>query len=144
MAVISISEGGKTYQVSEKDNGRFWYLHNKLHRELGPAIENSNGGVAFYFDGNKIPCSSQKEFEKIIGLKKEAAAIKQFDVKIECYVPATVSVRVSAKTPEEAIEKAKKTPPRSVQYRLPAKRDHKISVYDAGMSIIRLVKNLVG
>jgi hypothetical protein len=137
------SEGGKQYNISEKENGRFWYLNNKLHRELGPAIENSGGG-SWWYEGTKIACSSQKEFEKIIKLKKEAAAQKWFDVKVETLVPATITHRIFAKTPEEAIEKSKTTPPRSIQYKLPAKKDRKITVYDAGLTIIRLVKNLLG
>ena len=138
-------EGGKTYTISIKDNGdRFWYLNNKLHREKGAAIENIGGGKAWYYEGNKIACSSQKEFEKIIGLKKEAEVIKWFDVKVESLVPCIQTYRISAKTAEEAIQKATTASPKSVQYRLPAKKDRKITVYDAMTSIVRLVKNLLG
>ena len=143
MAVETVSEGGKTYAVSEKENGRFWYLNNKLHRELGPAIENDGGGV-WYYEGTRVVCSSQKEFEKMIGLKKEAAAIKQFDIKVETMVPTVITYRVSAKNAEEAATKIKGAQPRNVQYKLAAKRDKKLTVYDAGTIMVRLIKNLLG
>ena len=50
-------------------NSRRWYLHGKCHREDGPAIEWADGDKWWYFDGIRISCSSQQEFERIIRLK---------------------------------------------------------------------------
>jgi hypothetical protein len=137
-------EDGKQYNISNKNGDEFWYLNNKLHREKGPAIILQNGAQVWYYEGTKMVCCSQKEFEQLIGLKKTAQQMQQYDVKIETMVPAELTFRVTAKSPEEAVQKAKLAQPRNVQYKMPARKDRKASVYDAGMSIIRLVKNLVG
>jgi hypothetical protein len=139
------NEDGKQYSISVKPNGdRFWYLNNKLHREKGAAIELATGGRAYYYEGNKIACSSQKEFEKIIGLKKEAQTIQIYDVKIAANVPATLTFRVNAKSPEEALQKTKTMSPNSVQYKLPARKNIKATIYQAGTSLVKLVKNMLG
>jgi len=140
-----VQEGGKSYNVSIRGAGdKFWYLNNKLHREKGPAIELIGGGKAWYFEGNKIACSSQKDFEDKIRLKKEANETHTYDVKIECMVPAVMTYRITAKNPEEALTKTKSARPTNIQYKHGGKRDKKAMVYDAGLSIVRLVKNLVG
>jgi hypothetical protein len=140
-----IQENGKTLNVSVKENGdKFYYLNNKLHRERGPAIELAAGGSAWYFEGDKVACSSQKEFEKIIGLKKEAAAQRYFDVKIEGTMPFIQTYRIFAKNAEEALQKTKTATPKSTQYKLPAKRNIKATIYRAGTMMVELVKNLLG
>lgn len=136
-------EGGKTYNISEKNGNRFWYLNNKLHRELGPAIELVAGGGVYYFQGEKIACSSQKDFENKIALKKTATKEVYWDCKIETMVPAILSYRILAKTPEEAATKAKTASPNHVQYKLAHKRDKKLTIYEAGKSIVRFIKNMV-
>ena len=43
----------KTYKVDVYDNGsKHWFLNDKLHREDGPAIENSDGSKAWYLNDN--------------------------------------------------------------------------------------------
>ena len=46
-----------------------WYLNGKVHREDGPAIIYARFSKAWYWHGNKINCSSQEEFERILKLK---------------------------------------------------------------------------
>jgi hypothetical protein len=66
-------------EIDSYGNKRY-YKDGKLHREDGPAIEWVNGDKYlfsntftahndWYFNGLKINCSSQEEFEKIIKLK---------------------------------------------------------------------------
>jgi hypothetical protein len=140
---VAVSEGGKNYSVSERENGRFWYLNNKLHRELGPAIENIGGGV-WYYEGVKMPCHSQKEFEQLISLKKQAAALQWFDVKIDSVVQCVQTYRVQATTPEEALTKTKTAQARSTQYKLHTKKNTKATITNAGTTLVRLIKNLIG
>jgi hypothetical protein len=138
-----VSEAGKVYVLSMKDNGdRFWYQDNKLHREKGPAIEFGSGGGVWFWRGEKVSCASQKEFEKVVELKKQANHQSYFDVKVECMVPAVMTYRVLAKDAEEAIGKIKNMQPRDIQYKPGQKQERKLSIYDAGTSLLRLVKNL--
>lgn len=68
-----------------------------------------------------------------------------FDLKVETLLPATlIYKRVLAESPEEAIKLIGRLTPNNVQYRLPGKRDRKITIYDAGTLMIKFVKNLLG
>lgn len=67
-----------------------------------------------------------------------------YDLKLECMLPATLTYRVLAETPEQAVEMIKNLPPNSVRHKLHGRRDIKLMVYDAGCSVLRLIKNLVG
>jgi len=41
------------YTVKVFDNGdRIWYLNGKIHREDGPAVEQSNGTLKWFLNGN--------------------------------------------------------------------------------------------
>jgi len=55
------------------DGSEWWYKNNLMHRLDGPAlIEKNTKNVEFknwYYEGNKISCSSQEEFERLIKLK---------------------------------------------------------------------------
>jgi len=45
----------KEYTVKVLEDGsKCWYLHGKLHREDGPAIEWSDGGKEWYLHGNHL------------------------------------------------------------------------------------------
>lgn len=48
---------------------KYWYYNDQLHRLDGPAVEFPNYKKTWYYYGKEIPCSSQKEFEKLINLK---------------------------------------------------------------------------
>lgn len=74
---------------------------------------------------------------------KDKKPIKQyFEVRMEVMLPATLTYRVYAETPEEAIELIKHKAPNTVKPRINGKKDLKIMVYNAGTSLIRLIKNL--
>lgn len=68
---------------------------------------------------------------------------KWFDVRIECTVPATFSYRIFAENPEEAVQLVKNKQPNSIQYRIPIRKEFKLTVYKAGTYMIEFVKNLM-
>lgn len=65
-----------------------------------------------------------------------------FDVKIECMLPATLTYRILAETPEQAADLIKGKQPNSVHYKLAGKKELKMIVYHAGSCIIKLIKKL--
>ncbi len=67
-----------------------------------------------------------------------------FDVKVEVLLPATLVFRVLAEDANKAADMIKNKHPNSVKYRLHGKKDIKLTVYDAGCTIIKFMKNLVG
>lgn len=67
-----------------------------------------------------------------------------YDVKVECMIPATITFRILAEDPEEAADLIRGAAPISVVHRLVGRKDHKLSVYDAGSTMLRWMKNLVG
>ncbi len=77
-------------------------------------------------------------------IKKIAKPIEKYyyDVKVECMLPATLTYRVLAETPEQAAELIRNQGPISVKHKLIGKKDLKLTVYDAGCSFIKLIKNL--
>jgi hypothetical protein len=49
-----------------------WYQHGKLHRVDGPAVEYGecdDDYRAWYYEGEKVYCYSQEEFEKFLRFK---------------------------------------------------------------------------
>ena len=54
--------------VSDRGD-KWWYVHNKLHRIDGPAIEMFDGYKAWCINGNRVPCDTQEEFERLMRLK---------------------------------------------------------------------------
>lgn len=76
--------------------------------------------------------------------KEKPPELKYYDVKIECSLPAVLHYRVLAESPEDACEKIKNTSPNGVKYKLLGRKDTRITVYDMGTSLIRLVRNLIG
>jgi hypothetical protein len=76
-------------------------------------------------------------------LKKTAVPTKAYyDVKVEAMIPATLTYRVLAETPEQAAELIRGASPIAVKHRLVGKRDIKLAVYDAGCSFIKFLRNL--
>ncbi len=69
---------------------------------------------------------------------------KYYEVKVECTLPATVTYRILAETPEQALDMIKGKQPNGVKHRLAGRKDIKVMVYDSGSTIVRLVKNLLG
>ena len=71
-------------------------------------------------------------------------AKQYYDVKVECTLPATITFRVLAEDPREAADLIRGAAPISVVHRLVGRKDHKLSVYDAGSTMLRWMKNLIG
>ena len=46
------------------DGFKSWWLNGKLHRTKGPAVIHPSGSMDWYLYGNRMNCTSQKEFEK--------------------------------------------------------------------------------
>ena len=67
-----------------------------------------------------------------------------YDVKVEAMLPATLIYRVLAEDPEQAAQLIKNMTPNSVQHRLIGRKELKLTVYDAGCSMIRHIINLFG
>lgn len=65
-----------------------------------------------------------------------------YDVKVECLLPATLTYRVFAENPEQAAEMIKSLQPNSVKHRLVGRKELKLMVYDAGSTLMKLMKNL--
>jgi hypothetical protein len=69
---------------------------------------------------------------------------RYYDVKVECMLPAVLTYRVLAETPEQAAILSKGMSPVGVKHKLAGKKELKLSVYEAGSSMLKYVKNLVG
>ena len=67
-----------------------------------------------------------------------------FDIKIEAIVPATISYRILAEDAQQASLLIKNMKPNSVVYRLNGRKELKLTVYDAGCTMIRFIQNLFG
>jgi hypothetical protein len=67
-----------------------------------------------------------------------------YDVKVETMLPATLTFRVLAEDPQQAAELIKGMSPVGVHHRLAGRRDKKLTVYEAGSSMIKWVRDLVG
>jgi hypothetical protein len=65
--ITKLPNGGKLIENYFGD--KFWYLNDKLHREDGPAMEHVNGKKAWCLNGVRIPCKTQKEFERLMRLR---------------------------------------------------------------------------
>jgi hypothetical protein len=46
-----------------------WFKDNVLHRKDGAAIEYPNGYKQWWYEGNRINCKTQEEFERWLKLK---------------------------------------------------------------------------
>lgn len=67
-----------------------------------------------------------------------------FDVKVEAMIPATLTYKVLAESPEQAVDLLYGKQPVSVQYRLVGRKELKAKVFDAGCLILKYARNLVG
>lgn len=69
---------------------------------------------------------------------------KYYDVRIECMLPATLTYKVLAETPEQAADMIKNMSPVGVKHRLIGRKELKLTVVDAGSTMIRFIRNLIG
>jgi cephalosporin hydroxylase len=66
---------------------------------------------------------------------------QKYDVVLETLIPATIHYQVTAKSPEEAIQKINNMKPVNVQHHTAHKRNIKVKVCDIGSAIVRLLKS---
>jgi len=59
----------KEYVVKSFDGTIYHYKGSKIHRTDGPAVECDDGFKLWFYNGARINCSSQEEFEKLLKLK---------------------------------------------------------------------------
>lgn len=67
-----------------------------------------------------------------------------YDVKVECMLPATLTYRILAETPEQAAELIKGKSPNGVHHKLAGKKDLALKVYEAGSNMMKFAKKLLG
>jgi hypothetical protein len=53
----------------EHNGNKFWYINGLSHRLDGPALEYYNGKKNYYYNGEYIDVSTDKEFKKYLKLK---------------------------------------------------------------------------
>lgn len=82
------------------------------------------------------------EEEKIVEAKPKQKQLKVYEVKVEVQLPATLTYRVTAESPEQALEMAFRTQPIGVKHNLARKKNLKATVYEYGSLMIKLLKNL--
>lgn len=97
---------------------------------------------------NPEPDPLKKEAKKEV--KKEPKKVanpppkRYFDVKVECMLPAVLTYRVLAEDEHEAAKLIKGKTPNSVQHKLMGRKELMIRVFDAGSSMMRLMKKVLG
>ena len=67
-----------------------------------------------------------------------------YDVKVEAMLPATLIYRVLAEDAQQAADLIKQMQPNSVKHRLIGRKEIKLTVYEAGCTVIKFIKNLFG
>ena len=109
---------------------------NKKNSEL---IDNIMGQI--------VPKKEQpipgKQLQPKIAQSPPIKAKLYYDVKVECMLPATLTYRVLAEDAQQAAELIRGLSPTSVKHRLIGRKEIKLSVYDAGSSMLRWMKNLL-
>ena len=81
----------QTPQLIQDEHGtKRWYLHGKLHREDGPAIEYPNGVKHWYLNGKELerfPLSlSKKKVGDLIFITKQPAIITHIGYFVKVFV----------------------------------------------------------
>ena len=61
-----VNKDGITVENNKYDGWIFYHIEYKPHRLDGPAIKRQNGTLEWWYHGTKMPCNSQKEFERAI------------------------------------------------------------------------------
>lgn len=64
-----------------------------------------------------------------------------FDIKLETFLPATLTYRVFAENEQDALKELKGKHPTNIKYNIQQKRDIKATVYAAGTTLIKFIKN---
>ncbi len=69
---------------------------------------------------------------------------RYYQVTVETMLPATLTYRVLAETPEQAAILIKNQSPIGVKHKLIGKKDIILKVYESGSVIIKFMKRLLG
>jgi hypothetical protein len=84
----------------------------------------------------------KEEAEKNKKLPPTPAKVKKhFDVRLECLVPCIVQYRIYADDEQDALQQMDKKTPSSIKPNIFRKKNIKATIYDAGSSLIRHIKN---
>lgn len=51
------------------DGSKEWYQNDLYHREDGPAVEGFDGRKEYWYQGQRIHCSSDEEYKRLLKLK---------------------------------------------------------------------------
>lgn len=101
-----------------------------------------------YEEEQKLKAEAAKRRAKEEELKKEAQKkVKPkvyFDVKVECMLPAVLTYRVLAEDAQQAAELIKGKQPNAVQHKLVGRKELHLKVYDAGSTMMKFMKRLLG
>lgn len=89
---------------------------------------------------------------KTLLIKKEAKIAKSppiiskryYTINVEALIPATLTYRVLAETPEQAVDLMRGLSPTGVRHKIVGKKDLKLTVAESGSSMIKLTRNLSG
>lgn len=76
-------------------------------------------------------------------IQKNIPVKRFYDVRVECMLPATLTYRVLAEDAQQAADMIKRIPPNSVKHKLIGRKELKLTVYSAGSTLIKFVKNLL-
>lgn len=94
--------------------------------------------------GLQEPAPKQAKVTLKQGQSPPIKAKLYYDVKVECMLPATLTFRVLAEDAQQAAELIRGMNPVGIKHRLLGRKDIKLSVYDAGSTMLRWMKNLIG
>jgi hypothetical protein len=84
------------------------------------------------------------KLDQIQSITKTLPKLKYYyDVKVECMLPATLTYKVLAESPEQAATLVKNLSPNSVKHKLAGRKELKLMVYDAGSTFMKLMRNLI-
>lgn len=102
--------------------------------------------------GNPIPAEKKVEVKSEIvnpiqKMAQKSPLIKEkryWDVKLDTMIPALLTYRVLAEDAAQAASLIKGMSPIGIKHRIVGKKDLKISVYQAGTTMLEWVKNMAG
>lgn len=80
-------------------------------------------------------------------IKKVAKAppiLYYYEVRVDCMLPATLTYKVLAETPEQAAEMIKNMQPIGVNHKLHGRKELLLKVYLSGTSMLKFMKKMLG
>ena len=57
------------FPLKYANGDKFWCYEGKFHRVDGPAVEDASGNKCWYYNGERVNCSSTEEFLRLLKLK---------------------------------------------------------------------------